>query len=106
MKIVPLNDIPAQTFVVTLNNQYCRINLYQKSTGLFIDLYVQDAPIITGRICRDRDRIVRELYLGFDGDLSFVDQQAAEDPSTPGLGSRFLLYYFTPDELAVAAAIQ
>ena len=48
MKIIPLLDTPAQTFYATLNNQYCRINLYQKWTGLYVDVYVLDKLVIGG----------------------------------------------------------
>lgn len=99
MRIIPLNDVPAQVFTVNLGSQFCRINLSQKSTGLFLDLYILDSLITGSRICRDRDRMIRGAYLGFDGNLIFADQQGADDPRSPGLGTRFLLYYLDATEL-------
>lgn len=93
MKIIPLAAVPSQTLTVQLAGQACRINVYQKSTGLFVDLYVSDALIVGGVIALDRNRLVRSAYLGFVGDLEFADTQGLEDPVSTGLGSRFLFCY-------------
>lgn len=99
MQIIPLDPVPAQNFSVLLNQQNCQINLFQKSTGLFIDLYVDSAPIVLGVICENLNRIVRSLYLGFQGDLGFIDNQGTDDPVFTGLGTRFSLAYIPPEEL-------
>jgi hypothetical protein len=78
---------------VQLGGQQCRIKVYQRRSGLFLDLYVNDSPIITGVIARDRVAIVRDAYLGFFGDLAFIDTQGTSDPTYSGLGSRFLLVW-------------
>ena len=39
-------------------------------------------------------------------DLAFFDQQGTDDPIWFDLGSRYLLYYLTPDEVAAATADQ
>lgn len=93
MKIVPLVAVASQTLTVQLGGQPCRINVYQKSTGLYVDLYVSDQLIIGGVLALDRNRIVRSAYLGFLGDLEFADTQGREDPVSTGLGSRFLFCY-------------
>lgn len=100
MQVIPLQDVASQTFQVTLDGQSCNINLYQLNTGLFMDLYVGSTLIVAGVICEDRNRIVRDLYLGFIGDLGFVDTQAADDPVSPGLGDRFQLVYLDTFDLA------
>lgn len=106
MQIIPISDTFSQTLSVTLAGQNCRINLYQKSTGLFCDLYVSDVAIVTGVICQNLNRIVRSLYLGFIGDLCFFDTQGSVtvpstglDPSSPGLGTRYLLCYLSTVDL-------
>ena len=93
MLIIPLNPVPSQTLSVTLAGQACTINVYQKSTGLFLDLYVSDVLIIGGVICRNCDAIVRDDYLGFVGDLYFTDTQGVSDPYYTDLGSRYVLAY-------------
>ena len=99
MKIIPISDSYAQYFNVTLNGQSCKINIYQKSTGLFLDLLVNGVLIIGGVICQNMNRIVRDAYLGFVGDLVFYDTQGKEDPISPGLGSRYQLYYIELTDL-------
>ena len=93
MQLVPLQAIPNQQVQVSLANQACTINLVQRSTGLFMDLYVGATLIIAGVICQDRNRIVRDAYLGFTGDFSFADTQGSTDPYYTGLGARYVLVY-------------
>ena len=94
MQIIPINDNPSQVLSVQLNNQDCTVNIYQKSTGLYLDLSVSGTLIIGGVLCQNLNRIVRDAYLGFIGDLMFQDMQGASDPYySGGLGSRFLLCY-------------
>lgn len=96
---IPLQATPAQSLSVVLNNQNCQINVYQKSTGLYLDLAVNNSPIVNAVICLDRVKIVREAYLGFQGDLAFADIQGTSDPDYMGFGSRYLLIYLEPSDL-------
>lgn len=91
--VVPLIATPSQELSIQLGRQPCQLKIYAKAFGLFIDVYVNDALIVGGVIARDRDRIVRSTYLGFKGDLLFVDTTGTKDPAYPGLGKRFLLVY-------------
>lgn len=90
---IPLVATANQTCSVQIGGQSCRITVYQKATGLYLDLAVSDRPIITGVLCEDRNRLVRSVYLGFTGDLYFIDTQGAADPSYAGLGGRWRLVY-------------
>jgi hypothetical protein len=111
MQTIPIQDVYSQTLTVQLAGQNTQINIYQKfDTALFCDVYVNNAPIITGVRCRNMVRIVRDAYLGFVGDLMFVDQQGTFtapstglDPSSPGLGSRYLLCYLSAADLGGAS---
>ena len=47
-----------------------------------------------------RNRIVRDTYLGFLGDLAFFDLQGEDDPYYTGLGDRWVLGYLTTADLA------
>jgi len=100
MQVVQLQSVPSQTIQIQLGGQNCAINVYQLSTGLFVDLYVAGVLIIGGVIGQDRNRIVRDLYLGFVGDLSFIDTQGTDDPSYTGLGARWQLCYLDTFDLA------
>jgi hypothetical protein len=100
MQVIPIQSVPTQTFAVVLAGQPCRINIYQRTTGLFADLYVNDALIIGGVICRDNVLIVRDAYLGFTGDLAFFDTAGQDDPEPSGLGSRWVLCYIETTDRA------
>ena len=112
MLLVPTRDVPSQTLAVNLGGQSCTVNVYQLDTagadslgnltpaGLYLDLLVAGAAVITGVICQNMNRIVRDAYLGFVGDLFWYDTQGASDPSSPGLGSRYQLLYLSPTDLA------
>ena len=99
MKQIPLQAIPSQTVSIILNDQNCIINVYYKTTGLYFDLLVDGTPIVTARICRDRCRLIRHEYLGFSGELFFVDRQGLLDPLYTGLADRFELLYSLPGEI-------
>ncbi|OZI59948.1 phage baseplate plug family protein [Bordetella genomosp. 11] len=99
MMIIPLQAVPSQALSVVLGGQNCQINVYQKSTGLFLDLYVNNAPIITAALCLDRVRLVRTTYQGFIGDLAVADTLSTSDPSYEGLGTRFQLLYLESTDL-------
>jgi len=99
MLIVPLQPVPRQLVNITLADQACQIVVAQKSTGIFLDLYVNDALVIGGVICENLNVIVRSLYLGFIGDLAFFDIGGKSDPFYSLIGTRFFLGYFTPAEV-------
>ena len=100
MLSIPILDVPSQTFQVQLSGQSCGINIYQKSTGLYCDVYVNDVLIVGGVLCLNLNLIVVDAYLGLIGDLVFYDNQGLNDPSTPGLGSRYQLLYLSAVEAA------
>lgn len=96
MLVVPLTPTPAQTFTITLAGQNVRINLYQKDTGLFADVKVNDAYIVAGVRCLNASPLVGSGYMGFKGNLTFLDLEGDEEPTYVGLGDRFFLAYTEP----------
>lgn len=99
MLIIPLQPVPNQSVSVLLSDQVCQVNVFQKSWGLFLDLYKNNELVIGGVLCHNLNRIVRSLYLGFSGDLTFIDNQGDTDPVYTGLGDRYSLAYLTAAEL-------
>jgi hypothetical protein len=101
MQIIPLTAVPSQSLTVLLNGQTCSINVYQKSTGLYFDLSVQgltnplsgNIQLISAMLCLNGVGLVRQAYLGFIGQLAFIDTQGDSDPDYTGLGSRYILTY-------------
>jgi hypothetical protein len=99
MLVVPVQPVPNQTLSILLANQLCRLTLRTRWFGLFMDVSVNDAPIVQGVICQNWNRIVRSAYLGFVGDFAFWDTQGSADPTFSGLGLRFLLFYLEKSDL-------
>lgn len=69
-----------------------------------MDLYSNNVLIIAGTLALNLTRMVRDLYLGFSGDLAFVDTQVDPilgplDPYYTGLGSRYQLIWLEPSDL-------
>lgn len=93
---IPLSATPYQTLSVQLGEQSCRVNVRQRRTGVFVDLYEQDRAVVLGVKALDRVAMVRGAYLGFDGQLFFADTQGNEPPRYDGLGSRWLLLWEAP----------
>ena len=99
MLVVPVQANPNQSFGIVLDDQQCQITIHQLDYGLFLDLISDNTPIKTGQICQDRNRLVNDIYLGFSGDLEFVDTQGTADPTFDGLGTRYQLVYLEPSDL-------
>ena len=99
MQIIPLQAVANQAVTVSLGGQNTQINIYQKLYGLFVDLYVLDTLLVAGTPALNLNRIVRSTYLGFIGDLIFLDTQGSDDPTYTGLGTRFHLAYLEASEL-------
>lgn len=94
MIIIPLTNAASQTLDVQLSGAVYRINVYQKSTGLFLDVSAGSQLLVGGVLCLASVRLIRDAYLGFPGDLAFIDLQGNSDPVSTGLGDRYLLGYF------------
>jgi hypothetical protein len=94
--IIPLVAQPSQILTVGIGGQNCNLNVYQRTTGLYVDLGINGKLLIGGVIAHDRCKIVRDIYLGFKGDLAFWDSQGREDPNWTELSTRYFLGYFAP----------
>lgn len=124
MQTVPLAAVGSQTFAVVLGGQAVQIALYLLGVGLaaamYMDLTSDGNPIFTARIARAFSglpnntapfMLVGEHYLGFQGDLLFIDTQATptnpvRDPQPSGLGTRWQLMYFSVADLEAAGLIE
>lgn len=103
MMVIPTAALPAQTLRTNLGGQDCQITIRQKSTGLFLDLVMDDLPVALGVLCHPGNRLIRAPYTGFVGDLAFYDTEPGAAPllagfppdqvTYPGLGDRYFLAY-------------
>lgn len=99
MITISLEAVKEQTVNVALNQQQCAIRLVQRDSGVYMDLNLNGDPIMQGVPCWYANKMVRYPYLGFSGDLVFLDTQGTSDPDYTGLGGRFKLFYLTEAEL-------
>ena len=90
---IPITAVPSQQLSITLANQNCQITLYMMGDYLYMDLAIDNAPIASGVLCLDRTKLIRDAYLGFVGDLAFIDTLGTSDPTYDGLGDRYQLVY-------------
>lgn len=95
MLAIPIAATPSQTLTVLLSGQDVRLNIFQKTTGVYVDVMVSGQALVRSVIARDRVPLIRHGYLGFIGDLFFKDIQGASNPEYSGLGSRYVLGYQT-----------
>lgn len=123
MQIVPLAAVPNQNFSAVLGGQAVQFALYLLGAGaaaaLYLDVISNGAPILTAREVRAygglpntvaRFMLAGRHYLGFEGDLLFLDTQAGPtvptlDPVPAGLGSRWQLMYFSQADLEAAGLV-
>lgn len=99
MITVSLEAVKEQTVNVALNQQQCSIRLVQRDSAIYMDLSVNNVPLIQGVPCLYANKMVRYSYLGFSGDLVFLDTQGTSEPEYSNLGGRYKLFYMTEAEL-------
>lgn len=103
MQTITLQAIKAQEMTVRLGDQSVTLRIYQRTTGLYIDIGINDLWIAQGVICLNGNKLVRYAHLGFQGELFFADTKGSDDPTYDGLGDRFLLFYATAEEMSAVA---
>jgi len=95
IQIIPITNVAAQSFTIQLGTQNCLINIYQKNTGLFFDLIIDNTPCVTSVLCLNLVGLIRQISYGFTGQVVFFDTQGTSDPTYDGLGTRYQLVYAT-----------
>jgi len=97
---ITIQPIPSQSVSVVLNGQNCQINIYQKGQLVFVDLNSNGVDIVTGVLAHNINPLVCIKYTGFQGNLTFVDTQGNDDPQYTGFGTRYVLIYLSPSDVA------
>lgn len=107
MQVVPVQAVPSQTLTITLGGQSVALNIYQMNDyGLFMDVILNGTLLVSGVICQQANRILRDAYFGFIGDFAWFDTENTTEPEPPyytGIGSRWILAYLTPADLGGVA---
>lgn len=90
---IPLQPVPAQQLTCTLSGRRCAFWVRQLSTGLYVDVKVDDQSAIMGAVCFNGLDLIRNPVSPLPGKLFFSDTQGADDPYYDNLGIRFILQY-------------
>lgn len=99
MKTISIEPKKSQSLSIILAGQLCIIRLIQRESFMYMDLTVNGNPIMQGVPCLFGNKMVGYSYLGFKGDLVFLDNDGQSDPFYDGLGIRYTLYYIEESEL-------
>ena len=97
MKIytIPIADERSQRLSVTLGRQEVDIVLTMRLGKLYIDVKAHRVPVVSGRVCLNKEPIINESFRPFVGELYFDDLQGNDDPVFGELGKRFVLRWVT-----------
>lgn len=101
MQTIPLQPVPNQVAKVVLGGQNVQIRINLRGESLFMDVNSNGEDIVTTVIVRDLGPIICRRYVGFVGNLMFVDTQGTEAPQYTGLGARWQLVYLSESEAEV-----
>lgn len=98
MTSIPISALPSQEFRVVLDDQDCTISLYWRQDKVYLDLHVDQTPIIVGALCQNRANIIKTASPYFRGTLHFVDLLGESAPYWEDLDTRYILLYATQEE--------
>lgn len=99
---IPIQPVPSQQVLCVLDGQNCQIAIYQKGGTVFVDLNSNGTDMCVA--CLAHNGVALDScnsYDGFQGNLFFIDTQGIDDPQYTGFGTRWVLVYLTPEELAL-----
>jgi hypothetical protein len=96
MLTIPLTAGKNQSLKVPIGDQLLTIVIYQNSTGVYMDLYINDALVRESMLCLNLAPMVVEAYHGLNGRLMFEDTQGSNDPDYLGFGGRYQLRFLEP----------
>ena len=104
MQQIPIRAVSNQTLFTTLGSQDVQINIRQRITGVYFDLYLSNTRLVSAVYGRNMTPMVVDAYLGFVGDVMWVDTLGLnQDPVWSGLGTQFALVYLSASDLSALA---
>lgn len=96
---IPIQQLPAQSFITILDEQNVEISLYQRFNRLYMDVSLDENVIASGCVCLNYVSVIQHKT-AFRGALIFADTLGDTAPQWDGLGDggRYVLFYLTQDE--------
>lgn len=99
---IPLSALPNQELMSVLGEQRCTLHVFDRDGRLYLDLFCDYEPVQMGAICLPFAPIITAVGRPFKGQLRIVDllakPKAQTIPNYAGLGTRYFMYYLTPEE--------
>ncbi len=100
LQTLTLAAVPSQQLSATLSGQAVTLNVYARGAqgyeNVYMDVYSNGALVLAGVICQNGNTIIRNAYFGFIGDFVIWDTEGSDDPQYTGLGTRWILVYYSP----------
>lgn len=90
---IPVSTTASQTLNVIISGVIFRLDIYQRSTGLYMNVWVSGTQVVAGAICQNLNPVMHADYLDLGGDFVWVDTQGYDDPTYDELGSRYVLTF-------------
>lgn len=90
---IALTNIPSQTVTTTLSGKQARLWVRQLSSGLYVDVWLDETPFLMGALCLTGVPLIRNPASILPGELVFIDTEGNEDPDYTGLEKRWVLVY-------------
>ena len=97
--IIPLDNIPNQTFEIQLGDKSCRFDFITSGLFMYMNLEVNNEVQINGVICLNNVNLIQYNEINLNGKLYFKDTQGNLDPIYYGLNNRWLLIYEVNDDI-------
>lgn len=89
---IPLLAVPSQKFTVSLDGAPCQFWIRQLTTGLYLDLSLNNAPLLLGCLCVNETPLPIPLS-PLSGKIFWSDETGTQNPDYTMLNKRFFLYY-------------
>ena len=103
MQIISIQPVKGQTIDLNLDGQRTTLRIVQRTSGIYMDVAVNNLWVAQGVLCLNGNKIIRYPYLGFKGEMFFCDTKGIDDLFYSELGDRFKLYYATEQEMSAAS---
>lgn len=98
MQIIPLQNIPFQSFIIDLDGQNCVIELRQYGSAMYMSLAIDRERVFDNVICNN-NTLFPVFATKFKGKFGWVDTKGKAHPDASQLEDRFNLVYYSEDEL-------
>lgn len=102
---IPLTAYPDQELQIELGEQMCTLHVFERYGFMYLDVTVKNTLIIAGMLCHPTTPALPPNLQGFEGNFYVIDTKAANtatqtEPNYTGWGTRYLLYWLSPAEMA------